>query len=143
MSFGNLVCRESLLCRESNWRSLWFFKIGAQVCSVNHGELGLDIKDMKNWQMVSPHVRLWSSVLTMAIRDLWSKDPDISRSARDYVYKDDQSAANSFDNIMDALGYNPERFRELMLQKDARKRLRRMFVGMDSAYTRQHHRVRS
>ena len=129
---------QALVRRELKWH--WPRQWRNGDFSYNHGAVVLDIKDVQNVRLLSPHLRLWSSMLYMAIKDLWSKDPDISRSARDYIYKDDQSAANSFDNIMDALGHNPVRFRELMLKPDARKRIHRIFIG-EEGFKRQVHRV--
>lgn len=75
----------------------------------------------------NPHSRLWHDCIYRALKDMWSRNKGISHSARLWIYTDDITPINSFDNIMFSLGYDPDIFREKMMLPEERMRIRKLF----------------
>jgi hypothetical protein len=75
----------------------------------------------------NPYSRLWHDCINRALKDMWSRNKEASDSARRWIYDDDTSPINSFDNIMLSLGYNPDVFREKMMIPKERMRIKKLF----------------
>jgi len=75
----------------------------------------------------NPYSRLWHDCINRALKDMWCRNKDASDSARRWIYDNDTSPINSFDNIMFSLGYNPDVFREKMMIPKERIRIKKLF----------------
>jgi hypothetical protein len=74
-----------------------------------------------------PYVKLWSAVIYLAIKDLWSPSLVHFVSACRWIYSEDLDNTSTFDDIMLSLGYDPNLLRTLMTTYKGRKQVFKMF----------------